>query len=138
MHSCSQNPFFIRLTSLFPGYEKPCVKQEYFPSPYTALVDATINFLTDNPLRAIDSKRVAVPRTLTSEYRFISYIDCPVPVSAAKWTTTSMPLSALVSTCSEVILACINSTLGFKLLNKFDSKGNNPCTCSERLSITFT
>src|SRR3569833_849858 len=68
----------------------------------------------------------------------MAYIDCPVPVSAARCTTLSMPRRARSRSSRLVTLPSMNSTRPRIARNRGEASGSSPWICGERLSNTRT
>src|SRR5579864_839776 len=90
------------------------------------MLDATTSLRTGRSASA--SRSTAVPTEFADVYSAISYIDCPTPTRAAKWTTASTPSSAR------------RTAWGSR--TSPTTSGSTPpapsCTCGTRLSSTRT
>src|SRR5487761_782360 len=90
------------------------------------MLDATTSLRTG--VSASASRRTAVPTEFADVYSAISYIDCPTPTRAARWTTASTPSSARLTTAGS--------------RTSPTTSGSTPaapsCTCGTRLSSTRT
>src|SRR5579862_1213385 len=86
------------------------------------MLDATTSFRTGRS--AMACKSTAVPSEFADVYSSSSYIDCPTPTRAARWTTESTPSSAARTASSLRMSPTRRSTSSFR----YGGRPPSPCT----------
>src|SRR5579863_1210263 len=94
------------------------------------MLDATTSFRTGRSASA--SSRTAVPSEFADVYSVISYIDCPTPTRAARWTTESTPSSPRRTASSSRTSPARSSTP----LERYAGGPSWTCGCSESSART--
>src|SRR3954469_25323909 len=87
------------------------------------MLDATTSLRTGRSASA--SRRTAVPNELAEVYSASSYIDCPTPTRAARWTTESTPSSARRTASPSRTSPGTSSTSSLR----YTGRTASPCTC---------
>jgi hypothetical protein len=88
------------------------------------------------PARPSASVSSVVPTTFTRPWRLASVRDCPVPVSAARWTTTSGRM--VDSSASHAVGTVTSKTCRITAGGSSGGQPRPACTCGCRTSATVT
>ncbi len=111
----------------------PSVRRQV-PSPYTARLLVSRKWAGTCPARVSPSSSWVVPTTLTVLWRVLSLSDWAVPVSAARWTTTSG--RTLARTRSHVSGSTTSATTSSAASWRAAGRSRDAWTCGCRLSTT--